>query len=96
MIRKFFKFVLNSILILFVLFVILVILTLSSNVGTSNFQSGGGGNLYSQTPEEKLETMCRNLPPSASSDEKDLCGLVNRYGAKRATEMIIEYGKNAQ
>ena len=95
MIRKFFKFVLNGILILFVLFVILVILTPTSNVENPNFQSGGG-RLYSQTPAEKLETMCHNLPPSASSDEKDLCGLVNRYGAKRATEMIIEYGKNTQ
>lgn len=95
MIRKFFKFVMSVCFIVVVLFALLVFLAPSSKVENPNFQSGSG-NLYSQTPAEKLETMCRNLPLSASPEAKDLCALVNQYGAKRATEMIIEYGKNAQ
>jgi hypothetical protein len=50
--------------------------------------------MNAQSPAEKLEAQCRNLPTYADSDTKDLCSLVNRYGAKRAMEMVMEYGKN--
>lgn len=90
---KFFKFVWNSIFILFVLFVILVILTPTPPPVMPDTPTAGG-NMNAQSPAEKLEAQCRNLPTYADSDTKDLCSLVNRYGAKRAMEMVMEYGKN--
>lgn len=93
MIRKFFKFVMYSFLALFAVLVVLIILTPRSPSVTSDL-STATGNVHSQTPVEKLETQCRNLPTYADSDTKDLCSLVNRYGAKRAMEMVMEYGKN--
>jgi hypothetical protein len=50
--------------------------------------------MNAQSPVEKLEAQCRNLPTYADSNTKDLCSLVNRYGAKRAMEMVMEHGKN--
>ena len=89
MIRKFFKFIMYSFLALFAVLAVLIILTPTSPSATSDL-----GTMHSQTPAEKLETQCRNLPTYADSDTKDLCSLVNRYGAKRAMEMVMEYGKN--
>jgi len=89
MIRQFFKFI----MVVLILFVVLIILTPTTPSATSDF-STDAGSMHSQTPVEKLEAQCQNLPTYADSNTKDLCSLVNRYGAKRAMEMVMEHGKN--